>query len=63
MISFVIFNERTIEILDRTVMFEPGEKLFIEEGNNKSSYTITSITKVLQCNGDKCDVVQEIHIT
>lgn len=62
MISYIIYNDTKIEVLDTQVFFEEGEKLFIEEGNKKTSYTITSITKVLQCNSDKCDVIQEIHI-
>lgn len=63
MTSYIMYNDIKIEVLDKQAFFEEGEKLFIEEGNKKISHTITGIVKVLQCNGDKCDVIQEIHIT
>lgn len=64
MISFIIVDGEKIEILDKQVFFEEGEKILVEKNEKVHiPYTITSIRKVLRCNGALCDVVQEIHVT
>ncbi len=62
MISYIKYQEKTIEVLDRMVVFDEGEGLFLEINGKRISVKVHNIAKVLQCNGEKCDVVQEIYV-
>jgi hypothetical protein len=63
MTSFIILGEKKIEVVDRQVFFEAGEKLLVEQDGVKTQHAITSVTKVLRINSDMCDVVQEVYLT
>lgn len=62
MTTNLIINGNKIEVLDKMVMFEEGEKVFVETEGKNTSYTVQNIIKVIQKSGEKADVTLDVYL-